>query len=175
MRVRETGLVLITVACGAPAMAAMTLRSADLKPDADIPLAQIYPRCGGENISPQLSWSEAPTGTKSFVLTMIDTSVKPAQWSHWIVVDIPAEVTGLPRDLKVPPRGATQVASNFGDPHYDGPCPPTGSGRHRYELTIWALPVPKFSVATDMKASELTKALAGASIEHATLVGTVTR
>src|ERR1700730_1125399 len=56
----------------APAMAAMTLTSNDIQPGAEIPPAQIYPRCGGENISPQLSWDGAPAGTKSFVLTMID-------------------------------------------------------------------------------------------------------
>lgn len=60
-----------------PAMAAMSLTSNDIQPGTFISRAQIYPRCGGGNISPQLSWSGVPTGTKSFVLTMIGTSVKP--------------------------------------------------------------------------------------------------
>lgn len=175
MRITKVGFVLLVGVCGAPAMAAMTLASADLASGAEISLAQIYPRCGGENVSPQLSWSGAPPGTKSFVLTMIDTSVKPAQWSHWIVVDIPAKVTSLARGFKAPPAGATQISSNFGDEYYDGPCPPTGSGVHRYELTLWALAIPKFQVAADMKATELTDALTRASLDHATLAGTVTR
>jgi phosphatidylethanolamine-binding protein (PEBP) family uncharacterized protein len=95
MRRTLVGLAVLVGMFAAPAMAAMTLSSADLKPGATISSAQIYPRCGGENISPQLSWSGAPAGTKSFVLTMIDTSVKPAQWSHWVVVDIPATATSL--------------------------------------------------------------------------------
>lgn len=175
MQLAKIGFVLLSGGCGAPAMAAMTLTSADLAAGAAISAAQIYPRCGGENISPQLSWSGAPAGTKSFVLTMIDTSVKPAQWSHWIMVDIPVKVTSLARGFTTPPGDATEISSNFGDAHYDGPCPPTGSGLHRYELTIWALPTPKFSVPADMKANELTKALSSVALGHATLAGSVTR
>ena len=102
----------------------MTLSSADLQPESAIPLAHIYPRCGGQNISPQPSWSGAPAQTQSFVLTMIDTSVQPAQWSHWVVVDIPATITSLARGATTMPGAAIQVPSNFGDPYYDGPCPP---------------------------------------------------
>src|SRR5689334_7320110 len=68
---------------------AMELKSADLAPGAKIATAQIYPQCGGHNVSPDLSWSGVPAGAKSLVLTMIDTDVKPADWSHWIVVDLP--------------------------------------------------------------------------------------
>jgi Raf kinase inhibitor-like YbhB/YbcL family protein len=175
MQTAKVGLMLLTGVCSAPAMAAMTLTSTDLKPEAEIASAHIYPRCGGENISPQLSWSGAPTETKSFVLTMIDTSVTPAQWSHWVVVDIPADVTSLARGVKTLPGAAMQIPSNFGDPHYDGPCPPAGSGLHRYELTIWALASPKFSVSADMKATELKDALTAAALSHATLAGLVTR
>jgi Raf kinase inhibitor-like YbhB/YbcL family protein len=175
MRTAKIGFVLLAGVLGAPVMAAMTLTSVDFASGAQIPLAQIYPRCGGENVSPQLNWRGAPPGTKSYVLTMIDTSVKPAQWSHWIVVDLPVQVTSLARGFKTPPGGATQISSNFGDAHYDGPCPPTGSGLHRYELTLWALSIPKFSVAADMKATELTAALASVSLDHATLAGSVTR
>jgi Raf kinase inhibitor-like YbhB/YbcL family protein len=175
MQVTKIVFALIAGICGAPAMAALTLTSTDLENGALIASAQIYPRCGGENISPQLSWSGASAGTKSFVLTMIDTSVKPDQWSHWIMVDIPANVTSLARGMKTPPAGARQISSNFGEARYDGPCPPPGSGRHQYELTIWALPTQTFSAAADMKASELYAALASVALAHATLVGSVTR
>jgi Raf kinase inhibitor-like YbhB/YbcL family protein len=175
MRIAKLVLLLLAGVCNSPTMAAMTLTSADLKPGAEISLAQIYPRCGGDNISPQLSWGGAPSGTRSFVLTVIDTSVQPAQWSHWVVVDIPADVTSLTRGIKTLPGSASQIASNFGDTHYDGPCPPSGSGLHRYELTIWALAVPSFSVAPDMRAKELKAALAAAALARATLAGSVTR
>ena len=107
----------------APALAAMTLTSSDIQPGAPIPAAQIYSRCGGQNISPQLTWSGAPAGTKSFVLTMIDISVKPSQWSHWVVVDLPPETTSLARGMKAFPGTAKAITSNFGDANYDGPCP----------------------------------------------------
>ena len=60
----------------APALAAMSLTSNDIQAGGEIPLAQIYTRCGGENISPELTWRGAPAGTKSFVLTMIDQQRK---------------------------------------------------------------------------------------------------
>ena len=159
----------------APAMAAMTLSSADLQAGATLSSAQIYPRCGGENISPQLSWSGAPAGTQSFVLTMIDTSVKPAQWSHWVVVDIPASTTSFARGIRTLPGSAKQIPSNFGDPYYDGPCPPAGSGTHQYEITLWALPTATFSVAADMKATDLSEALKKIALDRASLVGVVSR
>jgi Raf kinase inhibitor-like YbhB/YbcL family protein len=159
----------------APAMAAMTLSSADLQPGATLAPAQIYPRCGGDNISPQLSWSGAPAGTQSYVLTMIDTSVQPAQWSHWVIVDIPTSTTSFARGLKTLPGSAKQIPSNFGDPYYDGPCPPDGSGTHRYEITLWALPTPTFAVVPDMKATELTEALNKVALGRASLVGVVSR
>ena len=155
----------------APALAAMSLSSADLQSGATISPAQIYPRCGGQNISPQLSWSGAPAETKSFVVTMIDTSVAPNKWSHWVIVDIPADVTSLARGFKTLPGEARQIPSNFGDPYYDGPCPPSGSGVHRYEITLWALAAARFSVAADMKATELEETLGKIAISRVSLTG----
>lgn len=175
MRAVLTCLVPFLAMSAAPAMAAMTLSSADFKSGAAIPTAQIYPRCGGENVSPQLTWSGTPTGTKSLVLTMIDMSVKPAGWSHWVVVDLPPETTFLARGVKTLPGRAKSIASNFGDPLYDGPCPPAGSGVHQYQITIWALARPVTSIAADMPATDLEKALAEAALDHASLTGTVAR
>lgn len=159
----------------APAMAAMTLTSTDIQPGTPIAQAQIYPRCGGQNISPQLSWGGAPDGTKSFALTLIDISVKPSQWSHWIVVDLPPQVTSLARGLRALPGGARALPSNFGDASYDGPCPPNGSGRHEYRLTIWALSTPTISLAADMNATELNSALTKIALDHASLTGFLQR
>jgi Raf kinase inhibitor-like YbhB/YbcL family protein len=169
------GLLVIACVTAAPAMAAMTLTSRDIQPGAAIPQAQIYPRCGGENISPQLSWQGAPAGTKSFVLTMIDTSVKPSQWSHWIVVGLPPETTALTRGTKSLPAGAQGIASNFGDASYDGPCPPNGTGRHEYQITIWALSTPTIALRADMPATDLNAALAKVALDHASLTGFVQR
>jgi hypothetical protein len=157
------------------AAAAMTLTSADIRPGQPIAAAQIYPRCGGQNVSPQLSWGGAPAGTKSFVLTMIDLDVKPSQWSHWIVVDLPPATTGLARGLKTLPGKAAAVVSNFGDPAYDGPCPPNGTGVHRYQFTIWAMRSATTSITADAKADGIAASLSPQALAKASFIGTVKR
>jgi Raf kinase inhibitor-like YbhB/YbcL family protein len=160
----------VAAMCSCGPAAAMSLSSPDFKDGSVLPAAHVYPRCGGQNISPELSWSGVPQGTASVVLTMIDVSVKPNGWSHWIVVNLPGTATSLARGLKALPAPAQAVASNFGDRYYDGPCPPRGTGTHRYEFTAWAIaPGVDVPIRPDMSANELLKMLAGATSDHATI------
>src|SRR5882672_1557096 len=106
MNTLSAHVTLILTLMGGPACAAMTLTSSDIKQGAPINTAHIYPRCGGHNLSPQLSWSGAPPSAKSLVLTMIDVDVKPAQWSHWMVVGLPVGATSLPQGAKTLPGNA---------------------------------------------------------------------
>jgi Raf kinase inhibitor-like YbhB/YbcL family protein len=154
--------------------AAMSITSTDIRSGSAIPVAHIYTRCGGENISPNLSWSGAPSGTMSFVLTMIDVDVKPDEWSHWVVVGLPAAVNSLARGARSLPGGAKAMVSNFGDAAYAGPCPPKGTGVHHYQFTIWALPTATFSLAPDEKATTLTASLSKHALDRASLIGLVT-
>ena len=157
----------------APALAgAMTVGSADLKDGAPMPSAQIYPRCGGQNVSPALAWSDAPLGARSFVLTMIDLSVKPSDWSHWIIADIPPGVTHVAHGAGGLPPPARGVASNMGSDRYAGPCPPPGTGVHRYEITVWAMPTPTVALRPDGPATALAAQLAHVSLAHASLTAT---
>ncbi len=174
MRFRTIRAAALPAMLATPA-AAMSIASADFPDGAAIPAAQIYPRCGGQNVSPGLSWSGAPAGTKSLVLTMIDVSVKPSGWSHWIVVDLPSGTTGLSRGVASLPAPAKVASSNFGDPYYDGPCPPNGTGLHRYAFTIWAMPVATTAIAPGAKADEVAATLAKTALAHAVLTGTATR
>jgi Raf kinase inhibitor-like YbhB/YbcL family protein len=167
------GALFATVA-GSPC-AAMQITSADLKAGAPMPIANVYPRCGGRNVSPALAWSGAPAGTKSLVLTMLDLTPRPHQWSHWIVVGLPPATTGLPRGVKTLPAGARAIASNFGDAAYDGPCPPPGSGVHRYQITIWALPSAAPSIQPDAPADAVGAMLAHAALAQASLTVTAQR
>jgi len=167
------GMSLVLALLASTAAAAMSLTSADMKPGAAIPIAHIYPRCGGENVSPALSWSGAPAATKSFVLTMIDVDVKPDEWSHWVVVGLPASVMSLPRGATSLPAGAKAIVSNFGDAAYAGPCPPKGTGVHHYQFTVWALPTAEISLADDEKATALTALLSKTALDRASLVGLV--
>src|SRR5262249_51859074 len=147
------GLALLAAA---PA-SAMSLTSSDFRDGAELAIAHVYPRCGGQNLSPAFAWKGVPATAKVLVLTMIDINVKPSLWSHWIVTDIPADSTGLARGEKTLPAGAHGVKSNFGDDFYDGPCPPDGSGVHHYRFTLWALPravnIPPNSDAKELQTS----------------------
>ena len=153
--------------------AAMSLVSADIAPNSTIASRHIYPRCGGGNLSPQLTWSGAPKRTRSFTVTMIDLDVRPHQWSHWILVDLPPTTTSLPRGLRTPPGHAQVLNSDFGDAAYDGPCPPKHSGLHHYQITIWALPSPVAPLRSGYRATDVVQRLTKLAIDHASLIGTV--
>ena len=155
--------------------AAMSLTSADIKDGGTIPAVHIYTRCGGQNVSPALSWSGQPAAAKSLVLTMIDIDVKPTLWSQWIVTGLPAMSTGLPRGVKTLPDGAKAAVSNFGDAAYDGPCPPAGSGTHHYQFTIWAMPTADVTIAADAPANEILVDLSQKAIAHAAFTAAVAR
>lgn len=102
--------------------------------------------CSGQNVSPQLSWEGAPEGTKSFAVTMYDPDAPTGSgfW-HWLVFNIPANVTELPEgagsDGGTIPDGAAQGRNDAGVHAYMGPCPPQGDPDHRYVITIHAVDV----------------------------------
>jgi Raf kinase inhibitor-like YbhB/YbcL family protein len=162
-------LLLMLPLASAPAFATMSLTSTDFAAGDPMPSEHIYPRCGGRNISPQLSWTGAPDTTKSIVLTMIDLDVKPSQWSHWIVIDLPPQSTALARGAPSLPGRARAIVSNFGDASYDGPCPPKGTGVHHYVFTVWALPTATISLPSDQSATQLTATLERLALDRASL------
>jgi Raf kinase inhibitor-like YbhB/YbcL family protein len=96
--------------------------------------ANDWGQCSGDNLNPHLSWDGAPEGTASFAITMRDLSA--GNWSHWLVANIPADVTSVDTGGSdaLPGVAGRNAASTIG---YFGPCPP--SPGHRYEFTIWAL------------------------------------
>ena len=158
---------------------AFTLVSPDLpagKPVAEQFTANAF-GCHGPNESPALMWSNAPAGTKSFAVTMFDPYRPPASgWWHWVVYDIPANVTQLPRKAGDPgnpgmPQGARQVKPDGEAPeaHYYGPCPDEGDPPHHYTITVYALSVehlnvPATSTPANVDYEISTKALAKATI-----------
>lgn len=97
--------------------------------------------CSGENRSPQLSWSNAPEGTKSFAITMYDPDAPSGSgWWHWSVVNIPAHVTTLEQGMDLSKIGAHEIKTDFGSAGFGGACPPEKQGMHRYQFIVWALP-----------------------------------
>jgi hypothetical protein len=133
---------------------------------------------GGEDASPQLSWSGAPEGTQSFAVTMYDPDA-PTQsgfW-HWAVADIPAAVTELPTgagdsDGSGLPAGAYQLKNDGGAARFIGAAPPAGHGPHRYFITVFALDVDKIGVGPDASPANLGFNIFSHSIGRATLVAT---
>lgn len=101
--------------------------------------------CTGKNQSPQLSWKNAPEGTKSYAVTMYDPDAPTGSgWWHWVVFDIPNDtnelVTGAGNtELSLTPEGVIQSITNYGATGYGGPCPPEGHGLHQYIITVYAL------------------------------------
>ncbi len=100
--------------------------------------------CEGADISPPLSWSGAPAGTKSFALIVDDPDAPDPRapkmtWVHWVVHNIPADVHGLPEGAATHgmPAGAVQGLNDWKRAGYGGPCPPIG--RHRYFHKLYAL------------------------------------
>jgi Raf kinase inhibitor-like YbhB/YbcL family protein len=124
----------------ASAAAALELSSPDVAEGHLLAQAQVYSECGGANISPALTWSGAPDGTKSFAVTLYDPDA-PGGWWHWIVYNIPPATHALERGDATPPAGALTGENDFGANTYSGACPPPGSGYHHYRFTLWALGV----------------------------------
>jgi Raf kinase inhibitor-like YbhB/YbcL family protein len=132
-----------------PALAEFILSSTDVKAGTPMAAAQVFDGygCTGQNISPALSWSGEPTGTKSFAITMYDPDAPTGSgWWHWTVFNIPASVHSLPAGAgaegsKDMPAGAIQGRTDFASSHYGGPCPPPGDHAHHYEITVYALSV----------------------------------
>ena len=108
--------------------------------------------CSGQNTSPQLSWENPPSGTKSFAITIYDKDAPTGSgfW-HWLVFDIPVTVNELKSnagnaEAKLIPQGAIQSKTDFGTPGYGGPCPPPGHGLHEYVITVYALKTDKLGL-----------------------------
>jgi Raf kinase inhibitor-like YbhB/YbcL family protein len=130
------------------------LKSADVKAGKEIPMANVFNGmgCTGQNKSPALEWTGAPSGTKSFAITMYDPDAPTGSgWWHWVIYNIPASTTSLAAGAgdasgKNLPAGAVQGNTDFGSPGYGGPCPPPGSKTHHYQFTVFALKVEKLDV-----------------------------
>ncbi|MBS1160766.1 MAG: phospholipid-binding protein, family [Proteobacteria bacterium] len=120
--------------------------------DGRLPAAQFANTfgCQGGNQSPQVKWSGAPAGTKSFVVTLYDPDAPTGSgWWHWVIANIPANVGELPAGAGSVggslPAGALSIANDASQPGYLGACPPLGQD-HRYIITVHALKVDKLEL-----------------------------
>jgi len=101
--------------------------------------------CQGPNVSPALQWQGAPEGTNGYAVTVYDPDAPTGSgWWHWVIFNIPANVTSLAAGAGDPqsgkaPAGSVQSRTDFGKPGYGGPCPPAGDKPHHYLFTVYAL------------------------------------
>jgi len=150
------GAVLGACVIGAQA-AGFTLSSPTIKPGSMLSDAQVFKGfgCEGKNISPALKWSGAPSGTKSYAVTVYDPDAPTGSgWWHWVVYNIPASATQLAEgagtaDGKALPAGTAQGRTDFGAPGFGGACPPAGNKPHRYVFTVYALKTDKLDIPAD--------------------------
>ncbi|NVK72256.1 MAG: YbhB/YbcL family Raf kinase inhibitor-like protein [Oceanospirillaceae bacterium] len=135
---------------------AFELTSQDIQEGQKIPQAFEFDGfgCSGLNKSPQLQWVGAPKGTKSFAITVYDPDAPSGSgWWHWSALNIPASVTSLPQGADLAKFGATELKSDYGSVGFGGVCPPQGDNMHRYQFTVWALPVEKLDLSVDASAA----------------------
>lgn len=116
--------------------------------------------CSGDNVSPTLLWKNPPAGAKSFAVTVHDPDAPTggAGFWHWVVINLPATMTGLAQGDGVVnsthfPAGVRQVRTDFGIDGWGGPCPPVGDTPHHYRFTVYALKVDHLDVPVDATAS----------------------
>ena len=125
--------------------------------------------CGGANISPEFHWSGAPTGSKSFAITIVDPDA-PVRggWWHWVLFNIPGTVSRLPAGAgnegsRTLPAGSVQCRDDYGEPGYGGPCPPPGT-THHYRVRLYALNVEKLSAGSDTPPGKMARLIEEHSI-----------
>lgn len=139
--------VLLGTSVSALAAKSFSLTSSDMSSDKPLSQQQVFNDfgCSGMNLSPQLTWENAPEGTKSFAITVYDPDAPTGSgWWHWTVVNLPVTTTSLPTGagaLQNPqlPAGAVQGRNDYGYAGFGGACPPPGDKPHRYQFTVWAL------------------------------------
>ncbi|OGV36017.1 MAG: hypothetical protein A3E88_08055 [Legionellales bacterium RIFCSPHIGHO2_12_FULL_35_11] len=143
-----------------------SITSSDFETGGTIPVKYSYK---AENISPDVKWSGAPKGTKSFALIMIDYDAEPVvgfPFVHWIVYDISAEVLHLVPGVK----GFKFGMSNYDTDGYAGMNPPAGQN-HAYYFHLYALDIEKLEIEDKPSEDDLSRAMDGHILAKTSMYG----
>lgn len=124
--------------------------------------------CDGADISPQLKWNGVPADAKSIALLVDDPDAPAGDWVHWVLYNIPNDVSELGENVKSLPAGTLAGITDFRKNSYGGPCPP--SGTHRYFFKIYALDT-KLSLKPGANKSALLDAMKGHILAQGQLMG----
>ena len=158
----------------------MKLHSPDIKAGSTVPSTFVHGSAGGQNQSPALEWSNAPTGTRGFAVTCYDPDAPTGSgWWHWQIFDIPATESRLARGAGNPeggrPANAIQSRNDYGEVGYGGPAPPPGDKPHRYVFTVYALKVGRLDAPRDASCAMIGFMLNANKIEEASFTATYGR
>jgi Raf kinase inhibitor-like YbhB/YbcL family protein len=153
--------VALTATTHAAAPASLRVTSTAFTPNGQIPTEYT---CDGGQVSPPLSWSAPPAGTKSVAVLVEDPDAPRGVFTHWIVTGVPANVTSLSSGKL--PSGAVTGTNDFGAAGWGGPCPP--SGTHRYVFRVYALDIP---LARSLTPSTFRAQIAGHVLAEGQLIG----
>ncbi|MCZ9882296.1 YbhB/YbcL family Raf kinase inhibitor-like protein [Arthrobacter sp. B2a2-09] len=159
------------------AVPAFSVTSTDVKDGEVLPTPQVSGifGAGGSDISPQLSWSGFPAGTKSFAVTVYDpTAPTGSGFWHWAVANIPASVTELRSgagdgEASSLPEEALQLNNDASLKRYLGAAPPAGSGKHNYFIAVHALDVEKLDLPENATPAFLGFNLSGHTLARAVI------
>ncbi len=144
----------------------MHLSSTSIAAGSYVALAHAEPGVGGQNISPELSWTPGPEGTASYAITCFDPDAPTGSgWWHWVVTDIPADVTSLAEGAALPP-GARTWTNDYGYPGWGGPWPPPGPAHH-YEFRVVAVSVARLDVPDDASCASARLTLSFSTLDDA--------
>ncbi|MBU6459977.1 MAG: YbhB/YbcL family Raf kinase inhibitor-like protein [Proteobacteria bacterium] len=115
--------------------------------------------CKGKNLSPELRWNTPPAGVKSYAVSVYDLDA-PGGWWHWLIYDIPANVTRLPvnsgySENGIGPFGTHEGINDYGTYGWGGPCPPAGDLPHHYLFTLYALGIKKLPLPSESKIEDI--------------------
>ena len=161
-----------------PKLSGFQVTSTDVKTGERLPEAMMSGifGAGGQDLSPQLSWSGFPKETKGFAITVLDPDAPTGSgfW-HWAVADLPLTTTSLASNVGVPgdsllPKGAFQLRNDAGVARFVGAAPPVGHGVHHYFIVVHALDVPTLGLPKEASPAYLGFNLFMHSIARATMV-----
>jgi Raf kinase inhibitor-like YbhB/YbcL family protein len=161
-----------------PEVPAFEVTSEDITNGETLDMTHVHGSAGGQDQSPQLAWSGFPEQTRSFAVTCFDPDAPThSGWWHWIAVNIPADVTSLPRgagaaDGSGMPKGVVQLRTDYGSYGYGGAAPPPGDHDHRYYFAVHALDVDTLDLTPDTPAAIAGFNLTAHTIARGVLVAT---
>jgi Raf kinase inhibitor-like YbhB/YbcL family protein len=131
--------------------------------------------CSGADVSPEISWTSGPAGTKSYALIVDDPDAPGGTFVHWVVYDFKPDAQAGRITLAEGAAGRSLAGQNgFGKSGYGGPCPPPGK-THHYRFHVYASSRDTLGLAAGASAAQVRSALNGNTLADGVLVGTFER